>query len=75
MGRMFSRCLCLEFVDVSRFQMQNVRSIQAMFSSCARLPDLDFSGWDLRSVTNHEHVFIYSSLEAKYGTDGQALFG
>ena len=54
---MFSNCQKLAYIDVSKFNTENVTNMSWMFASCSSLPSLDVSNFNTEKVTNMEGMF------------------
>ena len=75
MTDLFLGCGNLSLLDVSWFQMGEVTSVKNMFMGCRKLPvDMDLTGWDMKSVEEHDGMFAQSSLEIRYGSNGEYFF-
>ena len=57
MRAMFSSCISLTSLDVSKFNTQNVTSMRAMFHGCSSLTSLDVSKFNTEKVTNMRGMF------------------
>ena len=57
MGGMFSECICLENLDLSKFDTKNVTNMRNMFYNCQKLKILDLSSFETDMVTNMESMF------------------
>ena len=75
MTDLFLGCRNLSSLDVSWFNMGEVRSVKNMFMGCRSLPFIDLRNWDLGNVNSHEGMFAQSSLEYNYGANGEYFFG
>ena len=71
---LFLGCRNLSILDVSWFNMGEVTSVKNMFMGCRKLPDMDLTGWDLKNAEDHEGMFANSSLEYRYGRNGEYFF-
>jgi surface protein len=61
----FMNCYELEAIDVSRFDMSNVTSVQGIFTGCTSLKSLDVSDWDISNVTNmNNFCYLCKNLES-----------
>ena len=54
---MFSDCLNLTSLDVSKFDTSKVTNMESMFNYCSKLTSLDVTGFDTSNVTNMESMF------------------
>ena len=54
---MFSNCISLTSLDVSRWNTSNVTNMSQMFASCIGLTSLDLSNFDTSNVTNMGYMF------------------
>ena len=57
MGGMFYECICLENLDLSKFDTKNVTNMRNMFYNCQKLKTLDLSSFETDMVTNMESMF------------------
>ena len=57
MGGMFYECICLENLDLSKFDTKNVTNMRNMFNNCQKLKTLDLSSFETDMVTNMESMF------------------
>ena len=57
MRAMFSSCISLTSLDVSKFNTQNVTSMGAMFANCNSLTSLDVSKFNTQNVTDMYAMF------------------
>lgn len=57
MAYMFAYCYKLRSLDVSSFNMSNVKSILYMFLGCYELESIDVSRWDTSNIENMQEVF------------------
>ena len=57
MRGMFSECICLENLDLSKFDTKNVTNMRNMFYNCQKLKTLDLSSFETDMVTNMESMF------------------
>ena len=57
MGGMFYECICLENLDLSKFDTKNVTNMRNMFYNCQKLKTLDLSSFETDIVTNMESMF------------------
>ena len=57
MGGMFNECICLENLDLSKFDTKNVTNMRNMFYNCQKLKTLDLSSFETDMVTNMESMF------------------
>ena len=71
---MFAYCKDLESVDVSMFDMKNVRKTNRMFIDTERLSYIDVSNWNVQFIEEHTEMFKGSLLENRFGTNGETLF-
>ena len=54
---MFYECICLENLDLSKFDTKNVTNMRNMFYNCQKLKTLDLSSFETDMVTNMESMF------------------
>ena len=54
---MFYECICLENLDLSKFDTKNVTNMRNMFYNCQKLKILDLSSFETDMVTNMESMF------------------
>ena len=57
MRGMFYECICLENLDLSKFDTKNVTNMRNMFYNCQKLKTLDLSSFETDMVTNMESMF------------------
>ena len=57
MRGMFYECICLENLDLSKFDTKNVTNMRNMFYNCQKLKILDLSSFETDMVTNMESMF------------------
>ena len=57
MRGMFFECICLENLDLSKFDTKNVTNMRNMFYNCQKLKILDLSSFETDMVTNMESMF------------------
>ena len=57
MGGMFYECICLENLDLSKFDTKIVTNMRNMFYNCQKLKTLDLSSFETDMVTNMESMF------------------
>ena len=57
MGGVFYECICLENLDLSKFDTKNVTNMRNMFYNCQKLKTLDLSSFETDMVTNMESMF------------------
>ena len=57
MGGMFNECICLENLDLSKFDTKKVTNMRNMFYNCQKLKTLDLSSFETDMVTNMESMF------------------
>ena len=57
MRGMFYECICLENLDLSKFDTKNVTNMRNMFYNCQKLKTLDLSSFETNMVTNMESMF------------------
>ncbi len=57
MGGMFNECICLENLDLSKFDTKKVTNMRNMFYNCQKLKNLDLSSFETAMVTNMESMF------------------
>ena len=57
MGGMFYECICLENLDLSKFDTKKVTYMRNMFYNCTSLTNLDVSGFNTTKVTNFDSMF------------------
>ena len=57
MGGMFYECICLENLDLSKFDTKKVTNMRNMFYNCQKLKALDLSSFETDMVTNMESMF------------------
>ena len=57
MGGMFYECICLENLDLSKFDTKKVTYMRNMFYNCQKLKTLDLSSFETDMVTNMESMF------------------
>ena len=62
MGGMFYECICLENLDLSKFDTKNVTNMRNMFYNCQKLKTLDLSSFETDMVTNMESMFYNCKL-------------
>ena len=66
---MFSGCASLQSIDLSGWDVSNVKNIQDLFWGCKKLNSIDLSGWVLKSCTVMNNIGDYSPLKTiKLGT-------
>ena len=54
----------LEYIDVSNWDVRNVKDMSSMFCGCSSLKSVDVSGWNTDHVENMEYMFyMCNSLE------------
>ena len=66
MEQMFNFCMCLQSVDVSKWDVSNVTGASGftrMFAECRALKELDFSGWDTDAVQSVSFLSGSTNLE------------
>ena len=61
MYSMFINCPSLSSLDVSNWDISNIRSMNSMFEYCSSLSSLDVSNWKTSNVTYMEGMFEYCS--------------
>ena len=61
MSNMFSGCLKLTSLDVSKFNTVNVTTMSRMFSGCTNLTSLDVTKFNTANVTNMNSMFYNCS--------------
>ena len=54
---MFYECICLENLDLSKFDTKKVTNMRNMFYNCQKLKTLDLSSFETDMVTNMESMF------------------
>ena len=54
---MFYECICLENLDLSKFDTKNVTNMRNMFYNCQKIKTLDLSSFETDMVTNMESMF------------------
>ena len=54
---MFYECICLENLDLSKFDTKKVTNMRNMFYNCQKLKNLDLSSFETAMVTNMESMF------------------
>ena len=57
MRGMFYECICLENLDLSKFDTKKVTNMRNMFYNCQKLKTLDLSNFETDMVTNMESMF------------------
>lgn len=57
MRGMFYECICLENLDLSKFDTKMVTNMRNMFYNCQKLKTLDLSSFETDMVTNMESMF------------------
>ena len=57
MRGMFYECICLENLDLSKFDTKKVTNMRNMFYNCQKLKTLDLSSFETDMVTNMESMF------------------
>ena len=57
MRGMFYECICLENLDLSKFDTKKVTNMRNMFYNCQKLKILDLSSFETDMVTNMESMF------------------
>ena len=57
MRGMFYECICLENLDLSKFDTKRVTNMRNMFYNCQKLKTLDLSSFETDMVTNMESMF------------------
>ena len=57
MSGMFYECICLENLDLSKFDTKKVTNMRNMFYNCQKLKTLDLSSFETDMVTNMESMF------------------
>ena len=57
MSYMFSDCIKLPSLNLSKFNTANVTDMSYMFSGCQKLPSLDLSKFNTANVTNMSNMF------------------
>ena len=57
MRGMFYECICLENLDLSKFDTKIVTNMRNMFYNCQKLKTLDLSSFETDMVTNMESMF------------------
>ena len=57
MRGMFYECICLENLDLSKFDTKNVTNMRNMFYNCQKIKTLDLSSFETDMVTNMESMF------------------
>ena len=57
MGGMFYECICLENLDLSKFDTKKVTYMRNMFYNCQKLKTLDLSSFETDMVMNMESMF------------------
>ena len=57
MRGMFYECICLENLDLSKFDTKKVTNMRNMFYNCQKLKNLDLSSFETAMVTNMESMF------------------
>ncbi|AXG40413.1 BspA family leucine-rich repeat surface protein (plasmid) [Enterococcus gilvus] len=58
MSHMFSGCVNLSSVNVSKWDTANVKSMNHMFINCSSLSSLDVSNWNTEKVEDLTNVFV-----------------
>ena len=56
-SRLFSNCINLQSVDLSKVDTTNVTNMSHLFDGCSNLRTLDVSGFDTSNVTNMSGMF------------------
>lgn len=65
---MFRQCRSLKEIDLSVFDVSNVKYASSLFQNCNKLTSLDFSSWDTSNLKSLERIFASClSLETIYG--------
>ena len=59
---MFYECICLENLDLSKFDTKKVTNMRNMFYNCQKLKTLDLSSFETDMVTNMESMFYNCML-------------
>ena len=54
---MFYRCESLESIDVSNWDVSNVKDMHSMFEGCESLESIDVSKWDVRNIRDIKNMF------------------
>ena len=62
MRGMFYECICLENLDLSKFDTKKVTNMRNMFYNCQKLKNLDLSSFETDMVTNMESMFYNCML-------------
>ena len=57
MENMFKSCSSLTILDVSNWDVSNVKNMYGIFNNCSSLTTLDVSKWDTDNVTNMDRMF------------------
>ena len=54
---MFNYCSSLKYLDLSNFNIQNVKNMRCMFSNCSSLTNINLSNFNAQNITNMEFIF------------------
>lgn len=54
---MFRECSSLTSIDVSRFNMSNIKNISQMFTGCSSLTSIDVSNWNTHNLEDISFMF------------------
>ena len=66
MNNMFWNCENLESLDLSGWDISNVKNMSMMFMRCSGLKSLDLSGWDTSNVEIMCMSGMFSDCPAPY---------
>ena len=61
MNGMFTECSSLKFLDLSSFDVSNVKNLEKIFSNCNSLTSIELSNFETKSATNMNGVFLNCS--------------
>lgn len=65
MGAMFYCCKSLRSIDLSRFRINNVSSLDFVFANCENLISLDISNFDFSNIKDAGDI-IYGCKNLRY---------
>jgi len=54
---MFNDCSSLKYIDLSNFNVQNVKNMRCMFSNCSSLTKINLSNFNAQNITNMGFFF------------------
>ena len=60
---MFRGCVCLESIDLSNFNMQNVSNAYYMFRNCISLKSINFGNFNIKNIEWIDGMFVGDSNE------------